>query len=147
MNFSLENLIQKLSQATYDPSIGITDVVLEEIAVRGEKLRQLLVKLDPGKELVPHLHEKDDEVGTILTSGTMYFGDAKKEGDHYLLDNEGKIVIEWGTPMQYTSGETFTIPAGKAHHFVAGDAEPFLLLITLPATHITGEDRKFTTHP
>ena len=148
MNFSLNHLYQKLSEATYDPSLGIKDVVLEEFFVGGKILQQRLLTLDVGKELKPHLHETDDELGMVLTPGVMYFGKGERnEKGEYVVDSEGNIEVRWEEQKQYASGETFTIPAGKAHHFVADAIEAFTLLLTLPKTHITGEDRKYTTHP
>lgn len=147
MNFRMEHLHQKLSQVKYDLSIGIKDIVLETITVRGVTLLQLLAQIDAERELTPHLHEVDEEVGIVLTSGMVYVGDAQKKDGKYVVDAEGRIVVDWQKPHSYPSGETFATPDGKAHQFAAGENEPFIYLITVPKAHITGEDRKFTTYP
>src|SRR5579872_4510091 len=93
------NLEEKLQNAPYDPALGIRLVVLEEATLAGKTMELLAVEADPGKELVPHLHEGDEEIVLPITKGVLQLGKAQKdEMNNYKMEGD-KIIVSWDKPM------------------------------------------------
>lgn len=146
MNLDLSYLEEKLLEATYEPELGIRLVHLTPTEIAGKKLELIAVKVDPGKQLIPHLHEIDGEICIPLTEGIARLGEAQKDtSGEYVMETD-KIVVDWEKPQTLTPGKSFDILAGKAHYFYATPDKPCLLLFILPETHL-GEDRKFVIYP
>lgn len=148
MDLSLfsSNLEKKLRHAPYDPALGIRLVVLEEANLAGKPMELLGVEADPGKELVPHLHEGDEEIVLPITKGVLQLGKAQKdESGNYKMEGD-KIVVSWNEPMTVEPGKALKLEAGEAHFLHASGENPFVVLFLLPKSHHE-EDRKFVTHP
>lgn len=145
LNFSF--IEQKLQEAKYEPALGIRLIRLATMDVSGKDITLIVVRLDPGKQLIPHLHEIDGEICFPLSEGILTLGKAKQDiNGKYKINKEGKILVAWNTPIKITPGNPIEIPPGVPHHLYAPNNTPVTVCFFLPATHL-GEDRKFVTYP
>lgn len=144
---SSDYLNKQLAVAEYEESIGIRIAHLAKTSVGGVDTELIIVKLDPGKALIPHLHEVDGEIWIPLTKGSFILGDAKtdKSDGKYIYEGE-KVVVDWDVPFAAEIGKSFEVPAGKAHFFKALPNEEMLVFIIVPSEHLK-DDKKFVTHP
>jgi mannose-6-phosphate isomerase-like protein (cupin superfamily) len=139
-------LQQQLDNAEYEPSIGIRIAHLSKTLIGGTETQLIVIKLDPGKALIPHLHEIGGEIWIPLTQGEFILGDAEKDDDgkyKYLGD---KVAVKWEEPFAAEIGKSFEVPAGKAHFFRALKNEEMLIYIFIPSGHLK-DDKKFVVPP
>ncbi len=142
----LDYIEEKLKEASYEPKLGIRLIRLATMDVSGKDITLIAVHLDPGKQLIPHLHEIDGEICFPLSEGIITLGKAvRNEDDNYKVDGE-KIIVEWGSSESLIPGKPIEIAPGVPHHLYAPKDTPVTVLFFLPATHL-GEDRKFVTFP
>lgn len=145
--FSLGYIEQKLNEAKYESALGIRLSRLATTIVSGKEMTLVAVRLDPGKQLVPHLHEIDGEICFPLSDGIITLGKTQKDKNGgYKMDREGKIIVIWLKPQNLIPGRPVEILPGVAHHLLAPAGNSVTVLFFLPATHL-GEDRKFVTYP
>lgn len=144
--FNSSYIEEKLTEAKYDPALGIRLSRLTTMMVSGKELTLVVVRVDKGKQLIPHLHEIDGETCVPLTEGVLTLGHAQKDekGD-YKLDYEGKIIVDWEKGQTLVPGKPIEILPAVAHHLLALE-KPVTVLFFLPTAHL-GEDRKFVTYP
>jgi len=143
---TLDYVEKKLQEASYEPKLGIRLIRLSTMDVSGKDITLIAVRLDPGKQLIPHLHETDGEICFPLSEGVITLGNAvRDENNKYKVDGE-KIVVEWGNQELLIPGKPIEIAPGIPHHLYAPKDTPVTVLFFLPATHL-GEDRKFVTFP
>lgn len=115
--------------------------------VSGKEMTLIAVRLDPGKELIPHLHEIDGEICFPLSTGILTLGKTQKdENGDYKIDSDGKIVVTWLKPQTLIPGRSVEILPGVAHHLLAPVDQSVTVLFFLPITHLV-EDRRFVTCP
>lgn len=146
-NLSSAFISRKLQEAKYDPNLGIRLTRLGSMDVSGKEITLIAVQLDPGKQLIPHLHEIDGEICIPLTGGILTLGKAlKSERGVYKVDNEGKILVKWDKPQNLIIGKPIEIHQAEAHHLLAPADKPVTVFFYLPATHL-GIDRKFVVYP
>lgn len=139
-------LKEKLTEAAYDPVLGVRVVHLIKTHIGGVEVEHVVVQMDAGKGLRPHVHEHNGEVGIPITKGVVRFGNpVRDESGEYVFDND-EVKVDWEEPMQLEPGKSFEVPEGKAHDFYATDGEEFVIFFILPSNHL-GEDRKFVTRP
>jgi len=146
MAIDLTFIEEKLQEAPYEPALGVRLVHLTPTEIDGKKLELIAIKLDPDKQLIPHLHQVDGEICIPLTEGVARLGEAKKNESGEYVMQEDKIVVDWEEAQTLIPGKSFNIIAGKAHYLAALPDNPFVLLFILPATHL-GTDRKFVVYP
>lgn len=140
-------LNKQLANAQYEESIGIRIAHLAKTSIGGVDTELIIVKLDPGKALIPHLHETDGEIWIPLTNGSFVLGDAKtQETDGKYVYEGDKVVVDWDKPFAAEIGKSFEVPAGRAHYFKALTDEEMLVFIIIPSEHLKG-DKKFVTQP
>lgn len=141
-----EYIEQKLSEAKYEPLLGIRLVRLSTMTVNGVEMTLIVVRLDPHKQLIPHLHGTGDEICVPLTRGVITLGRPRKdEKGEYKIDSEGKIIVDWKTSQELIPGKPIPILPGEAHHLLAKE-NPVTVFFYLPVTHL-GEDRRFVIYP
>lgn len=145
--FSSEYIEQELQKAKYEPALGIRLARLSTMTASGKEITLAVVRLDPGKQLIPHLHEIDGEICVPLSEGVLTLGGAQKDekGD-YKTDKEGKILVDWEEPIQLIPGSPIQILPAIAHHLLAPTDKPLTVFFFLPSSHL-GEDRKFVVYP
>lgn len=144
---SSDYLNKQLAEAEYEASIGIRIAHLSKTSIGGVDTELIIVKLDPGKALIPHLHETDGEIWIPLTEGSFILGDAKKEeADGKYIYEADKVVVDWDEPFAAEIGKSFEVPAGKAHYFKALPDDEMLVFIIIPSDHLKS-DKKFVTQP
>lgn len=142
-----EYIEKKLSEAKYEPALGIRLSRLATMTVSEKELTLIVVRLDPGKQLVPHLHEIDGEMCVPLTKGVLTLGNPEKDSKGvYKKDNEGRIIVNWEKGQNLIPGEPIQIPPAVAHHLLAPNDQSVTVFFYLPTTHL-GEDRKFVIYP
>lgn len=146
MNLDFSYLQERLKEAKYEPELGVRLIQLTPTEFGGVKTILIAIQLDPGKRLVPHLHEKDGEICIPLTEGIARLGDAKKDEKGDYIVEEDKVAVDWEEEMILTPGKSFDMPAGKAHWLYAYGDKPFVLFFVLPESHL-GIDRRFVTYP
>lgn len=140
----LEEVLQK---GEFHAELGIRIGILDQTEIGGEQIELIVVKVDPGRQLIPHLHETGGEICIPVTMGLLTLGDAQKNTDgSYKMNGEGKILVDWGKHQQLTPGKALNVLPGKAHHLFAPKESAFVLMFLLPKTHLS-TDRKFTTYP
>lgn len=145
--FNLEYINQKLNEAKYESALGIRLSRLATTIVSGKEMTLIAVRLDPGKQLVPHLHEVDGEICFPLTKGVLTLGKTQRsENGDYKIDSDEKIVVTWLKPQTLIPGRSIEILPGVAHHLLAPKNKSVTVLFFLPTTHLS-EDRKFVTNP
>lgn len=136
-----ETVEEILKDAPYKPELGIRLAQLTTTPVGNKTFALVAIKLDKGKQLIPHMHEVDGEILYPLTKGVLCLGKATDE-----TDSEGKIVAEWEEPQEFIPGNPVTILPGVTHHITAPADSDCMVLFFLPDTHLT-TDRKFVTYP
>jgi len=136
-----EKIETMLKDAPYEPALGIRFMQLTTTPIDGKKIALIAIKLDKGKQLIPHLHEVDGEILFPLTKGLLRLGKASNK-----KDKEGKIVVEWDKPQELIPCNALTILPGIPHHITAPDDSDCMVLFFLPETHLS-VDRKFVTYP
>lgn len=145
--FNSDYIKQKLDESTYNSSLGIRLIKIATMDVSGKEVTLIAVKLDPGKQLIPHLHEIDGEICIPLSEGLMTLGKAiRDEKGDYKVDHEAKIMVEWEESQKIYPGKPIEIAPGIAHHLLAPKDQPIIVFFLLPATHLEG-DKKFVTYP
>ncbi len=145
--FNSEYIEQQLAEANYEPALGIRLARLSTMTSGGQEVTLAVVRLDPGKQLIPHLHEMDGEICVPLSEGVLTLGTAQKDEEgNYKTDSEGKILVDWEKPIQLIPGSPIQILPAIAHHLLAPADQPLTVFFFLPTTHL-GEDRKFVTYP
>ena len=145
--FNSDYIEKKLEEATYNASLGIRLIRIATMDVSGKDITLIVVKLDPGKQLIPHLHEIDGEICIPLSAGLLTLGKAiRDKKGMYKTDAEGKILVDWDTPQKITPGKPIEIAPGIPHHLYAPAKKAVILFFILPATHLEG-DKKFVTYP
>lgn len=92
------------------------------------------------------MHEHDEEICIALSEGTLILGRSVLNGEDYELDAEGKVKVEWNTPVVVSPWQAFNLPEKEAHFAKALPDKPFYIMFILPKSH--HEDyRKFVTPP
>lgn len=144
--FDLSFIEEKLAEAKYEPALGIRLARLATATVSKTEMTLIVVRIDQGKQLIPHLHEEGGEVCLPLTEGILTLGNAKKDQKgEYMMDQEGKIIVNWEKGQNLTPGKPIEILPAVAHHLYASK-KPLTVFFFLPTTHL-GEDRKFVVYP
>lgn len=147
INFlSPESVEELLKDAPYEPSLGIRLMKLTTTPVGDQTFTLIAVKLDKGKQLIPHLHEMDGEILYPLTSGVLRLGKAIKKDQEYEKNSEDKILVNWDEPQTLVPGNPVSIQPAEAHHIAASEDKDCMALFFLPATHLT-TDKKFVVSP
>lgn len=138
---------QQLQKASYNASLGISVNRLATMDVSGKNITLIVIKLDAGKQLIPHLHENDGEICIPISEGILTLGKAVRDKKgKYRLNKKGKIIVEWGTPQEIIPGKPIEITPGIPHHLYAHTKNPVIVLFLLPVTHLEA-DKKFVTDP
>lgn len=139
-------LKRRLDEAEYESSIGIRIAHLSRTTIGNTETELIAIKLDPGKALIPHLHEIGGEIWIPLTDGEFILGDAEKDEVGKYKYQDEKVVVKWEEPFKAEIGKSFEVPAGKAHFFRALENAEMLILIVIPSGHLQN-DKKFVTAP
>lgn len=143
---SPETIEALLKDAPYEPSLGIRISKLTSIPIGDQTYFLIAIKLDRGKQLIPHLHEKDGEILYPLTSGVLRLGKAIKHDQNYQKDSDDKILVDWDKPQTLIPGNPINILPAIPHHIIAPKDADCMVLFFLPATHLT-TDKKFVVYP
>ncbi|MGH7246300.1 MAG: cupin domain-containing protein [Candidatus Levyibacteriota bacterium] len=148
MSFDFSYLELLLQKAKYEQALGARTVKISKTEIGKEAIVLLEVKVAKGTDIAPHFHEHNGEICIPLTTGKVRFGRVEKDKDgKYKMDGE-KVVTSWDVMEQdLQPGKPFEVPEGVAHHFVALEDSPAIILFVLPNTHATAEERKFSTYP
>ncbi|MDE2026899.1 MAG: hypothetical protein KGJ07_10535 [Patescibacteria group bacterium] len=141
---TIESLLQK---APYEPALGIRLVQLTTTPVDDKLFVLIAIKLDKGKQLVPHLHEYDGEILFPLTPGKLTLGKPLRNNKgEFETAQDGKVSVVWESSQQLIPGNPVSILPAVPHHIVASDAIDCMILFFLPQTHLSS-DRKFVNYP
>ncbi|HYK09080.1 MAG TPA: cupin domain-containing protein [Candidatus Eisenbacteria bacterium] len=148
MNFDSSYLELLLQKATYEQGLGANLVRIAQTKIGNENVVLLEVKVTKGTDIAPHFHEHSGEICIPLTFGKLRFGKVEKdENGAYKMDGD-KAVTSWDIAEQTLEpGKSFEVPEGVAHHFVALEDSPMIVLFLLPESHAAATDRIYSTYP
>ncbi len=140
-------LTQELAKSKYEPGLGVRKVDLGNTTLGNVPVSLILIQLDPGKELKPHLHETEGgEIWLPMTKGIVQFGKAQKElSGQYKTNEKQEIIADWENPIELTPFKALEAPIGIPHYLLALSL-PLIVACFLPVSHPT-TDIKLTTHP
>lgn len=139
-------LEKELEKATFEPALNLHIARLGKTSIGEVTANLIIVKLEAGKQLIPHLHEHDGEICLPLTHGKIRLGKARKNNMGAYEMRGDKIVVDWNEEIVVEPGKSLEILPAEAHHFAAPADRDFYLCFVLPEAHL-GPDRKYVTSP
>ena len=148
LSLDLQYLQEQLFKAPYNTNLGVRKLDYGNTTIGGVSVSTILIQIDPGKELLPHLHETEGgEIWIPLSTGQLYLGKAQKnESSEYIVDTDQKIHVEWDNPIELIPFKSVEVPVNIAHYLYASGEKPLIVIIFLPTSH-PATDIKYTTHP
>ncbi len=145
--FDTSFIEEKLTEAKYEPTLGIRLIRLATMHVSGKEIALIVIRLDPGKQLIPHMHEIDGEICFPLSKGIITLGKViKDKNGSYNINDDGKILVDWDIQQNLIPGQPIQIPPEVAHHLYAPTKEAVTVCFFLPSAHLD-VDKKFVTFP